>query len=543
MVEPFPASEQAEKPRESDRPVTLAGPERVSFFDEQARRRRGARFLSAVCLVIASGVGVVLSTVITPLLLVIAGSALKLLVWFGVFPEMALAVIRALGDWTAHHNDNFSLLLAALDKVDRLSDLRLTIAPLAALSTICLPGLAAAALVWVGLRWVLARVEGEDLVLRLKARAPNPLDREERQLANIIEEMAIAAGLPAPRLLLVDSPLINAAAAGRSHAQATILVTRGLVESLDRRETSGIAAHLVAAIGEGDIGLSRSVLAVFQTLGFFLTILDLPFRWSASRALGGIALVALGIRRSPDAVSRVGELLEQGVNTKSADAIGRLLSWAEGRAAGTGGESAGAGEKTPSWVRPGLRKALIVPLLPLMLLSLFMKLVTFLWTALFLGPPLALLWSNRRFSADAGAVQLTRDPDGLALALRQIAGSGVPDGGEGREYVFVHAPRTAATSGTADRRGMTLSLHPTIQRRLGRLVALGATSVGAARSRWVNLEELARHPMRAALVAVLILLLAPLLVVLAAMVAYITAIVMTIAVAAGLTIASALLGR
>ena len=45
----------------------------------------------------------------------------------------------------------------------------------------------------------------------------------------------------------------------------------------------------------------------------------------------------------------------------------------------------------------------------------------FLWTSLFLGPPLAMIWRDRRYAADAMAVQLTRNPDGLARACRVSA--------------------------------------------------------------------------------------------------------------------------
>lgn len=502
-------------------PVAAVEAGSVSFFDEQVRRRRGARLLSVVCLVIASGIGVVLSTVITPILLILAGAGLRLLIRLDVFSSAAQSALHDLGRWTAGHIATFFLVIDSLDKIHHLSDIGVTLAPLSMLTTLCLPGLVAAAFVWLLLRGFLARVGGEDLVLRLKSRAPNPLDLEERQLANIVDEMAIAAGLPALRLLLVDSPVINAAAVGRSHQNATILVTRGLIDRLDRRETSGIVADLVATVAQGDIGLSCSVLAVFQTLGFFLTILDLPLRWSASRALGGLVLVALGVWRSPDNVARVGEMLEDGLNAGSIDPVQRIFAWAE----------------VSRW-----RVAVIAPLLPFILLSLFMKLVLFLWTALLLRPPLGLLWRNRRYSADAGAVQLTRDPDALALALQQIAGSSVPPGGSGREYFFVHAPLASIADSNAGQRGMAMSLHPMIGRRVARLIAMGAKSVGPARSIWANLAELSRHPARAALVAGLMLLLLPLFAALAVMVAYLTALVMTIVVATGLGIASAVLG-
>ena len=502
-------------------PGAAPGPCRVSFFDEQAHRRRAARWLSVVCLVIASGIGVVLSTVVTPLLLLLGGGVLRLLAHLGFSPAATTDVSHVIGKWAAYHLDNFSALIDSLDKINHLSDLGVTLGPLFALSTICLPALVAAGLLWCLMRSILMRIEGEDLVLRLQAREPNRSDSEERQLANIVEEIAIAGGLSPPRLLLIDSPVVNAAAVGRSHKQATILVTRGLLETLDRQQTSGVVAHLVAAIIEGDIGVTASILAVFQTFAFFLTILDLPFRWSAWRALGGFALCALAIRRSPTAVARTGELLEEAQAAESTVDVDRIMAWVP---------------------FPRLRLVLIAPLLPLMLLSVFLKLVLFLWTALFLGPPLGMLFRNRRFSADALAVQLTRDPDALAGALEHIAGSGVPAGGEAREYFFIHARRESGRRAITDQRTMTLSLHPMIGRRLARLVALGATPQPDRKMRWLNLAEVARHPLQAAIVVGLLLLLVPLGVVLVLAVAYITAIVMTIALAAGLTVVTAVLG-
>jgi hypothetical protein len=282
-----------------------------------------------------------------------------------------------------------------------------------------------------------------------------------------------------------------------------------------------ILAHLVAAIGEGDVGITASILAVFQTLGFFLTVLDLPFRWSAWRALGGLVLAGLAIRRSPEAIARTAEQLEEAFDAGATADV----------------------EKMAAWVPfPKLRLVVIAPILPLLLLSLFMKLVLFLWTSLFLSAPLSLLWRNRRYSADAMAVQLTREPDGLAHALRQIAGSGVPPGGEAREYFFVHATRGSSKGGIADRRAMTLTLHPTIARRLARLVALGATSEPVTRSSWPDYQEIARRPLAAAIAGGLLLLLVPLIIALVLAVGYITAIVMTVALAGGLTIAAAVLG-
>jgi Zn-dependent protease with chaperone function len=501
--------------------IVLTAPERVSFFAEQARRRRGTWRLSIICLLIASGIGIVLSTIVTPLLLLTAGALLKTLVVLGVAPEEMRLAAQALGRWAAYHIDNFGLFVAALDKVNGLRDLGVTLRPLLLLSSLCIPALVAAGLVWFWARATLMRIAGEDLVHSLQARPANRADPEEHQLSNIVEEVAIAAGMPPPRLLLIDQPAVNAAAVGRSHQNATVLVTRGLIDRLDRSETTAIVAHLIASIGEGDTRITCSILAVFQTFAFFLTILDLPIRVSAWRALGGLALVALWLRRSPEAVARTEALLEKSIDADSMPDVERMIAW---------------------FPFPRFRMLVLAPLLPFMLISMLLKLVLFLWTALFLGPPLSLLWRTRRYAADATTVQLTRDPDALARALQHIAGSVIPVGGEGREYFFIHASGSDAKGGFANRRTMSVSLHPSIARRVRRLVAVGAAPVRATRFSAIRFEEIARHPVQAAIVVCLLLLLLPLGLALVLLVGYITAIVMTVGLAAGMTLVAAFIG-
>ena len=331
--------------------------------------------------------------------------------------------------------------------------------------------------------------------------------------------MAIAAGLPAPDVWLIDAPEINAAAVGRARGLSSVLVTRGLLDQLDRDETSGVVAHLIASIGAGDIRLTHAILAVFQTFGFFVTFLDLPFRWSAWRALGGLLLVVLGLRRTPQAVEQTLEAVEFGMDAESMPDI----------------------EKTWSVIPyRRVRLVLLVPLLPFFLTSMILRLVLFLWTALFLGPPLGMIWRNRRYAADAMAVQLTRNPDGLARALSRIGGSGIPDGGEGRSYCFIQGPMR--TSASAKWRAIPQSLHPALGRRLRRLHALGATVEGGAPGRILRFDMIAQHPGQALLVGFLLLLLVPLGGMLVVMVGYLTAIAMTLGLAAGLTMAAGVLG-
>jgi Zn-dependent protease with chaperone function len=511
-------SEAVDNSSEALDPSTLAV--RSSFFDEQKRRRRTGRILSLVCMLIAGGIGIVLSSVVTPLLLLAGGGLLHVIAAFGILPMTLRNQSHSLGIWAAEYSAHFGAFVDSLDHVNRISDLSVTLMPLMRLAPVAVPALVAACLSWIVLRRISLRAAGSDLIAQLRARPPNSDDREEHQLANIVAEMAIAAGLPAPNLLVIESPEVNAAAVGGSHGQANVLVTRGLLDQLDRDETAGLVAHLIASIAAGDIRLTHGILAVFQTFGFFVTFLDLPFRWSAWRALGGLALVASGLRRSPDMVARTLLAIESSMDAEAMPDVEKVWSVIPYRR---------------------VRLVLLAPLLPLILISVILRLVLFLWTALLLGPPLALIWRNRRYAADAMAVQLTRNPDGLARALMRIGSSGIPDGGEGREYYFVHGPPSRKKGGFTDRRTITLSLHPTLGRRLQRLHALGATVGGGERWRFIRLDMIAQYPARALLVVLLLLLLVPLGVTLVLMVAYLTAIAMTLGLAAGLATAAGLL--
>lgn len=81
----------------------------------------------------------------------------------------------------------------------------------------------------------------------------NTLDARDKQLANIVEELAIASGTPAPAVFVLDAePAINAFAAGWNIDSAAIGVTRGALQHLSRNELQGILAHEFAHIINGD---------------------------------------------------------------------------------------------------------------------------------------------------------------------------------------------------------------------------------------------------------------------------------------------------
>jgi heat shock protein HtpX len=94
-----------------------------------------------------------------------------------------------------------------------------------------------------GARLVLASLHARPLQIE------NP---EDRQLHNIVTEMALAAGLPQPQIYVIPDPAPNAMATGRDPRHAVLAVTQGLLNVLDREETQGVVAHEMAHIGNRD---------------------------------------------------------------------------------------------------------------------------------------------------------------------------------------------------------------------------------------------------------------------------------------------------
>ena len=135
--------------------------------------------------------------------------------------------------------------------------------------------------------------------------APGTLDTDERRLLNIVEEMAIASGIPTPPVyLLRDEDGINAFAAGFAPADAVIGVTRGCVQRLSRDELQGVIAHEFSHILSGDMGLNIRLMGVIHgilvigIIGYFLLRSSFHAgsrRRSNSRDNSGMWIVAAGL--------------------------------------------------------------------------------------------------------------------------------------------------------------------------------------------------------------------------------------------------------
>ena len=121
--------------------------------------------------------------------------------------------------------------------------------------------------------------------LALRATGAIPADRDEyAQLHNLVEEMALASGLPKPDVYIVVDPAPNAFATGRDPENAAIAATTGLLEKLDRNELQGVIAHEMAHIRNYDI---RVMTVAAATAGAIAIIADLFWRIAFFGGLGG----------------------------------------------------------------------------------------------------------------------------------------------------------------------------------------------------------------------------------------------------------------
>ena len=173
----------------------------------------------------------------------------------------------------------------------------------------------------------------DKIVLRM-AHA-QPVSKENaRELYNIVENLAITAGLPTPKIYIIKEDGPNAFATGRNPEHAVVAVTTGLLERLDRSELEGVIAHELSHIGNRDMLVSTVVVIL---VGFIALLSDMFLRsmfWGglggrrSNRDSGGGILLVVGIAAAilaplaaslmRLAISRKRELL--------ADASGALLT-------------------------------------------------------------------------------------------------------------------------------------------------------------------------------------------------------------------------
>ncbi len=241
-----------------------------------------------------------------------------------------------------------------------------------------------------------------------------PATPEERQLMNVVEEMAIASGLPRPRVWIVPDDDPNAFATGRDAATASLAVTEGLLRTLSRDELQGVVAHEMAHVQNLDVRL--------------MTLL--------AGMVGAIALMS--------------------------DGMGRMIRGTRHVGGGGGGRSGGGGRGKGG----GNPLALVV--LALWLLTLVV--------APIVSRILAMAVSRKReYLADATGAQFTRNPLALASALEKLEAAASPTRAitRGAAHLCIVDPAPGLLSAREGFFADALASHPPIRQRISRLQGMG----------------------------------------------------------------------
>lgn len=335
---------------------------------------------------------------------------------------------------------------------------------------------------WVVLRALFRKGGTGGVLLTIGAREPRSGDFEERQLVNVVEEIAIAGGIPSPRVMLLDSDVANAAVVGSGSRDATLVVSRALLDDLDRDSTQGILANLVASIGNGDLRGARSILAVFETFGLAAVLLKIPISRGARRMFWRILRYVFS-RQGASEAQAVSGMLSRSFWEQEDDDMHTLTD-----DSGNPGERRGPSVRLLMFIPMlvigglvatvilqlpmalfwlgvaflagiallillyqrkyvaylagyGLRSFVAILLLPYYLGTMLPQFALMFIIPLLLEPMVALLWRRRRYLADASAVQLTRNPDAIGKGLvGLIARGGMIPGGQWAAPMFVVGP-------------------------------------------------------------------------------------------------------
>jgi Zn-dependent protease with chaperone function len=395
----------------SVRKFVLPDPE--TFFNAQKRNRRATWRMSALCALAALIMGIPLTLVLTPLLYGLALIAADIINYFSPLPaefwhnasNLANVAYRA-ADYLINHHGRINISELILAAVLMLA-----------------PGMVLALFLWMGMQLLFRHGGVGGTLASLNAREPNQADLKELQLADVVQEMAIAAGLPVPRLMLIDSPGANAAAIGTAAADARIVLSRRLIDDLDRDQMQALLAHLVGSISNGDLRIAFTVTSVFEACGLIITLINAPFGKESRGILWRI--LRYGFRRSgSDAQSadadEVAELLGSVLDNHETD-IDTFFD-----------------KQTPGLIPKVLR----IILFPFRFTNIAVEMTLWIFLQLLLGPCMALLWRTRRYLADASSVEFTRNPDALATALQQLSeDSNAIAGGQWASHLFVVNPK------------------------------------------------------------------------------------------------------
>src|SRR3954467_4959718 len=227
------------------------------------------------------------------------------------------------------------------------------------------------------------------------------------RLYNLLENLCISRGIAMPKLKIMDSPALNAFAAGLNRRQYSITVTTGLLKSLDDQEIEAVLGHELTHIRNGDVQLMVVAVIIAGVVGFF------------------------------------GELFLRMFTN---------LSWSGGW--GSSSSSSRSSSSSDSDSKSSGGGAVIVVIIAIALIVVAWLLSQVVKLA---------LSRSREYLADAGSVELTKNPDAMISALRKIEGRGeLPGATSAVMELCVDNPR----EGFAD----LFATHPSVDARIQALI-------------------------------------------------------------------------
>ncbi len=172
---------------------------------------------------------------------------------------------------------------------------------------------------------------GDKLILaQSQARELGP--SEEPQLRNIVEALALGLGVPTPKIYVIDDSAPNAFATGRDPQHASIAVTSGLIDKLDRTELEGVIAHELSHVGNSDIRVMVLVVVLVGTVALLADWMWRSMFWGRGRDRdrggGGaiIAVIAIALAVLTPIIATLIQLAVSRQREYLADASGALLT-------------------------------------------------------------------------------------------------------------------------------------------------------------------------------------------------------------------------
>src|SRR3954451_13505901 len=229
--------------------------------------------------------------------------------------------------------------------------------------------------------------------------------QDEPRLYNLLENLCISRGITMPKLKIMESPALNAFATGLNPRQYSITVTTGLLDALDDKEIEAVLGHELTHIKNGDVQLMVVAVIIAGVVGFFG---ELVFRLFTN------------------------------------------FSWGSGGSWSSGSSSSSRSSASSSDSKSSGGGAVIVIIIAVVLIVVAGLLSQVVKRA---------LSRSREYLADAGSVELTKNPDAMISALRKIENRGeLPGATSAVMELCVDNPR----EGFAD----LFATHPSVQWRV-----------------------------------------------------------------------------